>query len=68
MSAIKTKVLDIPGEEPMVFPEEAQPLMEEAREYYQKMKTGDDDAYNQFYALSTAHFHVLGEDRMEQGF
>ena len=68
MSAIKTKVLDIPGEEPMVFPEDAQPLMEEAREYYQKMKTGDDDAYNQFYALSTAHFHVLGEDRMEQAF
>lgn len=68
MGAIKSKVLPIPGEEDMVFPDEAQPLMEEARTYYQKMKTGDDDAYNQFYALSTAHFHVLGEERMEKAF
>ena len=52
MSAIKTKVLPIPGEEDMVFPDEAQPLMEEARNYYQKMKTGDTDAYDQFCPIN----------------
>ena len=68
MSAIKTKVLPIPGEEDMVFPEEAIAPMEEARKLYQKMKTGDQPAYEEFYALSSAHFHVLGEDRMERAF
>lgn len=68
MSAIKTKVLPIPGEEDLHMPEEAIPLMNEAREAYQKMKTGDEDAYDKFYALSTAHFHVIGEEKMEKAF
>jgi len=68
MSAIKTKVLPVPGEEDITMPEEAIPLMEEARKSYQKMKTDDPDAYDEFYALSTAHFHVIGEELMEQAF
>ncbi len=68
MSAIKTKILPIPGEEDLVMPDEAIPLMEQARDLYQKMKTRDEAAYDEFYALSTAHFHVLGQDRMENAF
>lgn len=68
MTAIKTKVLSIPGEEDFAFPEDAVPLMDDARDLYQKMKARDDAAYDEFYALSTAHFHVLGEERMEQAF
>lgn len=68
MSAIKTKVLPIPGEEPFSMPLDATGLMEEARDLYQKMKTGNEAAHDEFYALSTAHFHVLGEERMEKAF
>lgn len=68
MSAIKTKVLPIPGEEDLVMPEEAIPLMNDARAAYQKMKTGDPAGYDEFYGLSTAHFHILGEERMEKAF
>ena len=68
MSTIKTKVLPIPGEEDLVMPDEAIPLMNQARDLYQKMKTRDEAAYNEFYALSAAHFHVLGEQRMEDAF
>ena len=68
MSAIKTKVLPVPGEEDIIMPDAAIPLMEEARKSYQKMKTGDQEAYNEFYALSTAHFHVIGEEIMEKAF
>lgn len=68
MSAIKTKILPIPGEEVISMPLAAMPLMEEARAAYQKMKTGDEEAFAEFHGLSTSHFHVIGEEIMEQAF
>ena len=68
MSAIKTKRLPLPTGEVIEMPEEAIPLMDEARDLYQKMKTQDKDAYDEFFALSTAHFHVLGEKVIDEKF
>ena len=42
--------------------------MDEARDLYQKMKTRDQDAGDEFYALSTAHFHVLGKEVIDEKF
>lgn len=68
MSAIKTKKLPLPTGEVIEMPEEAIPLMDQARELYQKMKTRDEAAYDEFFALSTAHFHVLGKELIEKQF
>ena len=68
MGAIKSKVLPLPNGEEFRMPEEAIPLMDEARSLYQKMKTDDPEAYDEFYALSKAHFVVLGKDRIDEKF
>ena len=68
MSAIKTKKLPLPTGEVIQMPDEAIPLMDEARDLYQKMKTRDIDAYDEFFALSTAHFHVLGKEIIDEKF
>lgn len=68
MSAIKTKRLPLPTGEVIDMPEEAIPLMDEARQLYQKMKTRDEAAYDEFFALSTAHFHVLGKEIIDEKF
>ena len=68
MGAIKTKKLPLPSGEIIDMPEEAIPLMDEARSLYQKMKTRDVAAYDEFFALSTAHFHVLGRQLIEEKF
>ena len=68
MSAIKSKKLPLPNGEVIYMPEGAIPLMDEARDLYQKMKTRDIDAYDEFFALSTAHFHVLGKEIIGEKF
>lgn len=68
MSAIKTKKLPLPTGEVIQMPDDAIPLMDEARVLYQKMKTRDEAAYDEFFALSTAHFHVLGKELIEKQF
>lgn len=68
MGAIKNKVLPLPNGEVIEMPEEAIPLMDEAREIYQKMKARDEDAYDEFFALSVSHFHVLGKDIIDEKF
>ena len=68
MSAIKTKRLPLPTGEVIVMPEEAIPLMEEARDLYHNMKKGNEDAYDEFFALSKAHFVVLGKERIDAQF
>ena len=68
MGAIKTKRLPLPTGEVIEMPEEAIPLMDEARNLYQKMKTRDEAAYDEFFALSTSHFHVLGRKLIEEKF
>ena len=66
MGAIKSKVLPLPNGEEIVMPDEACPLMEEARRLYQKMKTDDQAAADEFHGLSIAHFHVLGKDLIDK--
>ena len=68
MGAIKSKRLPLPTGEVIEMPEGAVPLMNEARDLYQKMKTNDRDAGDEFYALSTAHFHVLGKEVIDEKF
>ena len=68
MGAIKSKRLPLPTGEVIEMPEEAIPLMNEARQLYQKMKTRDEAAYDEFFALSTAHFHVLGKELIDEKF
>lgn len=68
MGAIKSKELPLPTGEIVYMPEEAIPLMDTARDLYQKMKTRDEAAYDEFFALSTAHFHVLGREVIEDKF
>ena len=68
MGAIKSKQLPLPTGEVIEMPEEAIPLMDEARTLYQKMKTRDEAAYDEFFALSTAHFHVLGKKIIDEKF
>lgn len=68
MSAIKTKRLPLPNGEVIEMPPGAIPIMEEARDLYQKMKTRDEAAYDEFFALSTAHFHVLGKEIIDEKF
>ena len=68
MGAIKSKRLPLPTGEVIEMPEGAIPLMNEARDLYQKMKTRDKDAGDEFYALSTAHFHVLGKEVIDEKF
>lgn len=68
MGAIKTKVLPLPTGEVIEFPADAIPLMDEARQIYQRMKARDEDAYDEFFALSTAHFHVLGKEVIDEKF
>ena len=68
MGAIKTKRLPLPTGEVVEMPADAIPLMDEARQLYQKMKTRDQDAYDEFFALSTSHFHVLGKEIIDEKF
>ncbi len=68
MGAIKSKKLPLPTGEVIHMPEGAIPLMNEARDLYQKMKARDDAAYDEFFALSTAHFHVLGKEIIDEKF
>ena len=68
MGAIKTKRLPLPTGEVVEMPADAIPLMDEARQLYQKMKTRDRDAYDEFFALSTSHFHVLGKEIIDEKF
>ncbi len=68
MGAIKSKKLPLPTGEVIYMPEDAIPLMNEARDLYQKMKTRDEAATDEFFALSTAHFHVLGKDLIDEKF
>jgi len=68
MGAIKSKVLPLPYGGEVRMPVDAIPLMDTARDLYQKMKTDDPEAYDEFYALSKAHFKVLGKDRIDEKF
>ena len=53
----------------IVLPEECHEIMNVARDLYVRgFKQGDDEALDEFYALSKAHFKVLGKEIIDEKF
>lgn len=69
MGTIKNKVLPLPDGTEVVLPKECHGIMDEARDLYIRgFKQGDDEALDEFYALSKAHFQVLGREIIDRKF
>jgi hypothetical protein len=69
MGTIKNKVLPLPDGTEVVLPEECHGIMNEARDLYIRgFKQGDDEAMDEFFALSKAHFQVLGREIIDEKF
>ena len=70
MGTIKNKVLPLPdGRTKMILPEECHEIMNEARDLYVRgFKQGDEEALDEFFALSKAHFQVLGRELIDEKF
>jgi hypothetical protein len=61
MGTIKNKVLPLPdGRTKVILPEECHEIMNTARDLYVRgFKQGDEEALEEFFALSKAHFQVM---------
>ena len=70
MGTIKNKVLSLPdGRTKVILPEECHEIMNEARDLYVRgFKQGDEEALDEFFALSKAHFQVLGRELIDEKF
>ena len=69
MSTIKSKVLSLPDGTDIVLPKECYGIMNEARDLYVRgFKQGDEEALEEFFALSKAHFKVLGRKIIDEKF
>lgn len=69
MGTIKNKALPMPDGTEIVLPEECHEIMNVARDLYVRgFKQGDDEALDEFYALSKAHFKVLGKEIIDEKF
>ena len=70
MGTNKNKVLTLPdGRTKMILPEECHEIMNEARDLYVRgFKQGDEEALDEFFALSKAHFQVLGRELIDEKF
>ena len=69
MGTIKNKVLPLSTGGELVLPESCHSIMETARDLYIRgFKQNDDEALEEFYALSKAHFEVLGKERIDEKF
>ncbi len=70
MGTIKNKVLPLPdGRTKMILPEECHEIMNTARDLYVRgFKQGDEEALDEFFALSKAHFQVLGRELIDEKF
>ena len=69
MGTMKTKILPLPDGTDFPLPKECHDIMDTARDLYIKgFKQGDNDALEEFYALSKAHFQVLGKKRIDEKF
>jgi len=69
MGTMKTKILPLPDGTDFPLPKECHEIMDTARELYIRgFKQGDNDALEEFYALSKAHFQVLGKKRIDEKF
>ena len=70
MGTIKNKVLPLPdGRTKVILPEECHEIMNTARDLYVRgFKQGDEEALEEFFALSKAHFQVLGRELIDEKF
>jgi len=70
MGTIKNKVLPLPdGRTKVILPEECHEIMNTARDLYVRgFKQGDEEALDEFFALSKAHFQVLGRQLIDDKF
>ena len=69
MGTIKNKILPLSNGEQVILPESCHALMDEARDLYIRgFKQNDDEALEEFYALSKAHFEVLGKELIDEKF
>ena len=70
MGTIKNKVLPLPdGRTKVILPEECHEIMNTARDLYVRgFKQGDEEALDEFFALSKAHFQVLGRELIDSKF
>ena len=70
MGTIKNKVLPLPdGRTKVILPEECHEIMNTARDLYVRgFKQGDEEALEEFFALSKAHFQVLGRKLIDEKF
>ena len=70
MGTIKNKVLPLPdGRTKVILPEECHEIMNTARDLYVRgFKQGDEEALDEFFALSKAHFQVLGRKLIDEKF
>ena len=69
MGTIKSKVLSLPDGTDIVLPKECYGIMNEARDLYVRgFKQGDEEALEEFFALSKAHFKVLGRKIIDEKF
>ena len=70
MGTIKNKVLPLPdGRTKVILPEECHEIMNTARDLYVRgFKQGDEEALDEFFALSKAHFQVLDRQLIDEKF
>jgi len=69
MGTIKNKMLPLPDGTEVVLPKACHGIMKEARDLYIRgYKQGDDEAMDEFFALSKAHFKVLGRQIIDEKF
>lgn len=69
MGTIKNKMLPLPDGTEIALPEECHEIMNTARDLYIRgFKQGDEDAMDEFLALSKAHFQVLGRNLIDAKF
>ena len=70
MGTIKNKVLPLPdGRTKVILPEECNEIMNTERDLYVRgFKQGDEEALEEFFALSKEHFQVLGRQLIDDKF
>lgn len=69
MGVMKNKKIPLTPKHTLIIPSWVHPLMDTSREIYIKaFKQNNDDAYEEFMALSKSHFVVMGKERMDESF
>lgn len=69
MGVMKNKKVPLTSKHTLIIPEWVHPLMDQSRDIYiRAFKQNDDEAYEEFMALSKSHFVVMGKERMDDSF